>query len=563
MMKRGLKRTIKKVVEFGLFAHEIDDRIHRPISEAVPPVKGKGIVIPSIRVVYGVLGIDKETNATWATLKDTMEYKTIKRKIVETKGLKVGPNLLEEYLREFVFEITSTLPRQKRRNKPKWLRHEITLMAISLIEGLGRKPSDFGVVVPLYNLRMDVFEVDLSGIGRIRRAYYSEKRDFTVQFPEGIFAYRPDRFDYVLEFQNLNVQEIIQQLQGHDRYVSYAGNLVLALRLHLGGGVGIEFVHVWVMFGDKQHFLGTVLPMGATTIQAPRGLRPCGSPTYVDETRSKQLLKVLKTLETLDFESFYVRALRRYGTAQETHNPDDKIIDCMIALECLFGLGKEGIRMADAFLASVFGTVLKTVGKEQGLVLHWESLLNDCWNARSRLVHGSSISSANEAARGNLKTKARNLLLFLRFCLLGVILIGCPDRTKLHSIIDDFRASSKVCEFKPSIKTKAPVSMEIFESLDLKVGKVLNCKRVSGTSKLLSLEVDVGSGTILTVAALADEYTPKELLGLSGVFLVNLEPRIFYDIESTGMILVVENADKADKHIPIAVSDVPIGSKVV
>lgn len=83
------------------------------------------------------------------------------------------------------------------------------------------------------------------------------------------------------------------------------------------------------------------------------------------------------------------------------------------------------------------------------------------------------------------------------------------------------------------------VTFEEFKKLDIRVGLILDAKRVEGTDKLLSLEVDIGEKRQL-VAGIGHVYLPEELIGKTVIVLANLEPKIIRGITSHGMILAAE-----------------------
>ncbi len=62
--------------------------------------------------------------------------------------------------------------------------------------------------------------------------------------------------------------------------------------------------------------------------------------------------------------------------------------------------------------------------------------------------------------------------------------------------------------------------------------------------RLLKIEVDIGTEKETMATGLGDLYKPEELEGLTALFLVNLEPKKIGSIESHGMIIAVERADK-------------------
>jgi len=105
------------------------------------------------------------------------------------------------------------------------------------------------------------------------------------------------------------------------------------------------------------------------------------------------------------------------------------------------------------------------------------------------------------------------------------------------------------------------ISIEEFERLDIRVGKVLKAERVPRSRKLIRLEVDLGEkGLRQLVAGIAGYYEPEELVGMNIVVLANLKPKKIMGIESRGMLLA---ADIDGRPVLLTVAeDVPPGTKV-
>ena len=105
------------------------------------------------------------------------------------------------------------------------------------------------------------------------------------------------------------------------------------------------------------------------------------------------------------------------------------------------------------------------------------------------------------------------------------------------------------------------ISIEEFERLDIRVGKVLKAERVPRSRKLIRLEVDLGEkGLRQLVAGIAGYYEPEELVGMNIVVLANLKPKKIMGIESRGMLLA---ADIGGRPVLLTVAeDVPPGTKV-
>ena len=87
------------------------------------------------------------------------------------------------------------------------------------------------------------------------------------------------------------------------------------------------------------------------------------------------------------------------------------------------------------------------------------------------------------------------------------------------------------------------VDFETFMKADLRVGTVLECKKVPKADKLLQFLIDDGMGTRTIVSGIAKYYNPEDLVGKQVCFIANLAPRKLKGIESQGMILSAENAD--------------------
>lgn len=104
------------------------------------------------------------------------------------------------------------------------------------------------------------------------------------------------------------------------------------------------------------------------------------------------------------------------------------------------------------------------------------------------------------------------------------------------------------------------ISIKEFEKLDIRVGKVIKAEKVPGTTKLLRLEVNIGSEIRQLVAGIASEYSPEELINKLIVVLTNLKPKVIRGIVSQGMLLA---ADVNGRPVLLTTDKlVPPGSKV-
>src|SRR5258705_8916578 len=63
--------------------------------------------------------------------------------------------------------------------------------------------------------------------------------------------------------------------------------------------------------------------------------------------------------------------------------------------------------------------------------------------------------------------------------------------------------------------TPAPISIDDFMKVELRVAKVLSAERVPKSNKLLKLLVDTGADQRTVVAGIAEAYEPESLVGRS------------------------------------------------
>ncbi len=107
------------------------------------------------------------------------------------------------------------------------------------------------------------------------------------------------------------------------------------------------------------------------------------------------------------------------------------------------------------------------------------------------------------------------------------------------------------------------ISYEYFSKLDIRIGKIIEAKRIEGSRKLMLLKVDLGNGDVRQiVAGIAESYKSEELVNRKVVVLANIEPKKIFGYESQGMLLAADVNGrpyllKVDKD-----EEVPVGSRV-
>lgn len=90
---------------------------------------------------------------------------------------------------------------------------------------------------------------------------------------------------------------------------------------------------------------------------------------------------------------------------------------------------------------------------------------------------------------------------------------------------------------------KDETTFEQFSEMDLRVGEIVEAKKVKKADKLLELKVNTGIDTRTIVSGIAKHFKPEEVIGKKVTVLVNLAPRKLRGVESQGMILMSEDAE--------------------
>ena len=106
----------------------------------------------------------------------------------------------------------------------------------------------------------------------------------------------------------------------------------------------------------------------------------------------------------------------------------------------------------------------------------------------------------------------------------------------------DTKESNKITEWQAN-PVRETIQFDDFSKLDIRVGTVLDCKKVAKADKLLQFQIDDGLGGRTIISGIAAHYQPEELIGKQVCFIANLEQRKIKGITSEGMILSAENAD--------------------
>jgi len=109
--------------------------------------------------------------------------------------------------------------------------------------------------------------------------------------------------------------------------------------------------------------------------------------------------------------------------------------------------------------------------------------------------------------------------------------------------LQDTKIANETANYKPAT-VKENVAFEDFMKVDIRVGTVLDCKRVPKADKLLQFRIADGMEERTILSGIAQHYpNPEELIGTQVCFIANFEPRKLRGVMSEGMILSAEDSD--------------------
>ena len=88
------------------------------------------------------------------------------------------------------------------------------------------------------------------------------------------------------------------------------------------------------------------------------------------------------------------------------------------------------------------------------------------------------------------------------------------------------------------------VSIEDFNKLDLRIGKIVAVEDVENADRLYVIKVDLGDEVKQMVAGIKPWYTKEELEGKKIVVVANLDTAVIRGVESQAMLLAAQDGDK-------------------
>ena len=116
---------------------------------------------------------------------------------------------------------------------------------------------------------------------------------------------------------------------------------------------------------------------------------------------------------------------------------------------------------------------------------------------------------------------------------------------QIEALLEANKESLTAEVLENDIELAETISIDDFVKIDLRIAKIVACKAVEGSTKLLQLTLDVNEGKARNVfSGIASAYKPEDLVGKLTVLVANLAPRKMKFGISEGMVLCASSKDE-------------------
>ena len=111
-------------------------------------------------------------------------------------------------------------------------------------------------------------------------------------------------------------------------------------------------------------------------------------------------------------------------------------------------------------------------------------------------------------------------------------------------------------------QVKPPISAELLDQIDIRVGTIESVNDVANSEKLVALRVNFGDHVRTVLAGMKrDRANPREIEGEQALFVVNLQPRKMAGMVSEGMLFDIGYLDGITPVLAVPESRVPDGTR--
>jgi methionyl-tRNA synthetase len=228
------------------------------------------------------------------------------------------------------------------------------------------------------------------------------------------------------------------------------------------------------------------------------------------------------TMELADAVNAYVDTAKPWDQAKDPANS--------VALHETCSVSLESFRLLSLALKPVMPLLVEAVESFLGIApLVWS-------DAATPLSSAKPINAYKHLMTRIDPDKVKALLIANSESLQPVAAEASADSKKAS------KADAKAAEAEADGTT---ISIDDFAKIDLRIAKIVDCKAVEGSDKLLQLTLDVGEEKTRNVfSGIKSAYRPEDLVGKLTVMVANLAPRKMKFGLSEGMVLAASATDE-------------------
>ncbi len=123
-------------------------------------------------------------------------------------------------------------------------------------------------------------------------------------------------------------------------------------------------------------------------------------------------------------------------------------------------------------------------------------------------------------------------------------------------------ASTPDSQLPTPVPTDQKIAIEDFAKVEMRVGQILSAEPIPKATRLLKIQVDIGTEVRQVCAGIAEYYRPEDLVGMKVVVVANLQPRKLRGVESNGMIVAASVGEEGRPVLATFKEDVPNGTRL-
>ncbi|MBV8629006.1 MAG: methionine--tRNA ligase, partial [Paraburkholderia sp.] len=249
-----------------------------------------------------------------------------------------------------------------------------------------------------------------------------------------------------------------------------------------------------------------------------------------------------QTMELADSVNAYVDSAKPWDQAKDPANA--------VALHETCSVSIEAFRLLSLALKPVLPTLAESVEAFLGI----EPLK---WADASVPLSGDRPINAYKHLMTRVDPKQIEALLAANRDSLQATDTAAPSADAKTKAKAKAAAANGRAEDKADSEDSSIISIDDFARIDLRVAKIVDCRAVEGSDKLLQLTLDVGEEKTRNVfSGIKSAYQPEQLVGKLTVMVANLAPRKMKFGLSEGMVLAASAADeKAEPGIYVLEPD--------